>query len=316
MIKYSAGATLDWFHRSLGVNNQPHEDEVQTNCPMCGSKKLYFNVRKGVGVCHSASCEWHEKVFLKDLIELVGFAPDQGGEWEAPEVRGEVRPEKLPGRPLLWNTFAGPMTYHIEGLNYLRSRGITCDEERIYVPIRDVSGVLVNYNSRVLPGFEYFDATPKYLYYPGAKTGNYILGWQESRDWEDLALVENTFVSLAYRNRMHCSTTFGSNISNVQADLIAESGIRRVSILWDENAEMGADRALKKLTERGVKCAYWCILGQPDDYPTDWVAEKLEEVKMVADDGDYYLDLRSECQTMRDCCELKNDIAKNPPETV
>jgi hypothetical protein len=102
----------------------------------------------------------------------------------------------------------------------------------------------------------------------------------------------------------------------VQADLIAESGIRRVSILWDENAEEGADRALKKLNERGVKCAYWCILGQPDDYPTDWVAEKLEEVKMVADDGDYYLDLRSECQTMRDCCELKNDIANNPPETV
>ena len=174
--------------------------------------------------------------------------------------------------------------------------GITCDGQRIYVPIFSVDGVLVNYNSRVLPGYP----GTKYLYYPGAKTSHFILGWQECRDWEDLALVENTFVSLAYRNRLHCSTTFGSNISDVQADAIAGTGIRRVALLWDENAEAGADRAITKLGDRGVRAAYWMILGQPDDYPIEWVEEKCNLVKTAADEGTPWLDFREECQKFRE----------------
>ncbi len=291
MHQYSRQALIDWFHRTSGVNGQPTPDEVNTTCPLCGSDKLYFNVRKQVGVCHSASCQWHTKVFLNELIEVFGFSPSQYGEWEdAPEhVQKEV---VLPGYPVL---FRGSdrelMSYSAEALEYLRGRGIddevtlnwglTCDGERIYVPILDSDGALRNFNSRLLPGYD----GKKYLYCVGAKTSHYILGWGECRDWEDLALVENTFVSLAYRGRMHCSTTFGSNVSDVQADFIAESGIRRVAILWDENAEAGADRALKKFDERGVRAAYWKIRGQPDDYPIDWVAEKCAEIKQAADSG-------------------------------
>lgn len=307
-MKYGRGAVLDWMHRTVGVNNQPAPDEVQTDCPMCGGNKLYFNVQKCVGVCHSASCEWHEKVLLKDLIGIVGFAPDQGGDWEGPEKREAARPDGLPGWPVLSQQLNELLTTNQGALDYLRSReiddmvtlnwGLTCDGERIYVPILDVDGVLVNYNSRLLPGYGGDDGR-KYLYYPGAKTGHFILGWAECRDWEDLALVENTFVSLAYRNRMHCTTTFGSNVSDVQADAIAESGVRRIALLWDENAEGGADRALRKFDDRGVRAAYWKILGQPDDYPIDWVAEKCDQVKACADEGDYFIDLRDECVDYR-----------------
>ncbi len=298
ITSYSRQTLIDWFHRTSGVNGQPTPDEVKTTCPLCGGDVLYFNVRKQVGVCHSAGCEWHDKVFLHELIEVFGFAPSQHGEWEdAPEhLQKEVT---LPGYPVLFrDSNRELMTNSEPSLEYLRGRGIddlvtlnwglTCDGERIFVPIFDMDGSLRNYNSRLLPGFQ----GKKYLYCVGAKTSHYILGWGECRDWEDLALVENTFVSLAYRGRMHCATTFGSNVSELQADLIAESGIKRVAILWDENAEAGADRALKKFDERGVRAAYWKIRGQPDDYPIDWVAEKCAEIKQAADSGKKWIDYR------------------------
>ncbi len=296
--QYSRQALIDYFHRTSGVDGQPNPNEVKTTCPLCGKSKLYFNVVRGVGICHSAGCDWHEKVLLTDLIEIFGFSPDQHGSWEdAPEyIRKEVN---LPGNPvLLRGADRELMTYSEPALTYLRGRGIddlvtlnwglTCDGERIYVPIYDIDGSLVNYNSRLLPGCD----GRKYLYCVGAKTSHYILGWQECRDWDDLALVENTFVSLAYRSRMHCTTTFGSNVSELQADSIAESGIKRVALLWDEGAEEGADRALKKFAERGVRAAYWKIEGQPDDHAIEWVEEKCTEVKQAADSGKKWVDCR------------------------
>ncbi len=297
---YNREALLNWLHRTSGVNNRPNADEVQTTCPLCGGDKLYFNIRKAVGICHSAGCDWHGKVLLHELIEVFGFAPDQHGEWE---TSSEDAPPtvSLPGYPILIMAADQMLTHNESALAYLRGRGIedlttlnwglTCDGERIYVPIYDNEGNnLVNYNSRLMSGY----CGRKYLYCVGAKTSHYILGWQECRDWNDLVLVENTFVSLAYRNRMRCSTTFGSNISDVQADSIAETGIRRVAILWDENAEGGADRALRKLDNRGVRAAYWKILGQPDDYPIKWVEEKCNLIKKAADEGTRWIDFRDE----------------------
>lgn len=303
--EYSPNAVLDWFHRTSGVNNQPSRDEVQTTCPMCGGSKLYFNIRKQVGICHSASCIWHNKVLMRDLIDLFGFTPDQGGEWETSKLQEASVPDRVPGWPLLQIHMKQFMTTNQEALDYIRSRGIedkiilnwhlTCDGERVYVPIKDTDGRLVNYNSRLLPN----RLGPKYLYFRGAKTSHYILGWKECRDWTDLSLVENTFVSLAYRSRMFCSTTFGSNISEIQADLIAESGIRKVAILWDEGAEDGAHRALTRLGNLGVRASYWKILGQPDDYPIEWVEEKSKQIKEAADNGVPWMDFREECKKYR-----------------
>ena len=309
-MAYSSKAILDWFHRTLGVDHQPNPDEVNTDCPKCGEKKLYFYIKKQIGKCHKASCVWHAKVFLKDLIEVVGFAPHQGGEWEPKVEEKAPVTVTLPGYPVLIWTQNQLMTSNETALKYLRGRGlddklilnwkITCDGERIYVPIFH-AGVLVNFNSRILPGFDLGDGgRKKYLYCKGVSTGKYILGWEECRDWTDLAIVENTFVSLAYRYRMHCSTTFGSNVSDAQAKLIAESSVRRVAILWDENAWAGADRAIKKLQAFGVKAAYWKILGQPDDYPIEWVEAKWKLVMAAAEDGVAFIDFREECAKIRE----------------
>jgi hypothetical protein len=283
----------------LGVDNQPQPDEIQTHCPECGGSKLYFNVRKCIGICHKASCGIRPSIY--DLIEYVGFGPHQHGEWEREEEEKAPLDIELPGWPILTTQSNKLMTTNEVALEYLRGRGIedliilnwglTCDGERIYVPIT-YDDVLVNFNSRVLPGVR----GPKYLYYPGAKTSYYILGWRECRDWSSLTLVENTFVSLSYRNGMQCSTTFGSNISDVQADLIAESSIREVALLWDENAESAAERAIRKLHDRGVRAAYWSILNQPDDYSIGFVERGRERVFAAAREGEPYVDLKEECR--------------------
>jgi hypothetical protein len=155
--------------------------------------------------------------------------------------------------------------------------------------------MLRNYNSRLLRSDAGGGSGKKYLYAPGSKTSKYILGWNESRLWRDLVLVENTFVSLCYRSELYCTTTFGSFISDVQADLIADSSVRRVALLWDENAERNADRCAKKLHDRGVPASYWIIKGQPDDYPKAWVESMAKVVLEAAEEGIPYIDLREEC---------------------
>jgi len=284
---YSQKAIVEWFHRTLGVDSV-HNNEIKTKCPVCDGEVFYFNIRKKVGICHKASCGFTPK--LEQLIELVGFAPDEAGVWEHEEKAPKEIEVVLPGVPILQQLMGQLMTSNEDALAYLRGRGIddqtilnwelTCDGDRIYVPIR-YEGKLVNFNSRLLPHHE----GKKYLYCPGAKTSHYILGWEECKEWEKLTLVENTFVSLAYRKKLLCSTTFGSNISDVQADMIGRANIRSVALLWDQGAEKNAARSVRKLHARGVRAAYWSIKGQPDDYPMEWVMRQADKVHDAAYDG-------------------------------
>jgi hypothetical protein len=133
------------------------------------------------------------------------------------------------------------------------------------------------------------------LYKKGAKTGLYILGWEECELWERLSLIENTFVSLAFRQDLASTTVFGSNLSDTQADMIAKSKVKEVAILWDEGAEKKAEKAVKKLHSRGVKAAYWIILRQPDDYPRELLAGWTDGTFDAAREGTDYVDLREEC---------------------
>jgi hypothetical protein len=303
MALYSQKAILDWFHRTLGVDSQPAKDEVMTACPECGGNRFYFNTRKLIGICHKASCGYTPS--LEDLIDIVGFSPNMDGAFER-EEEVEVLPDLvLPGWPIALRVNGELMTTNAFALRYLRDRGltddivlnwgITSDGERIYVPIVD-SGVLVNFNSRALPNV----SGPKYLYSKGRPTGKYILGWAESRLWDRLSIVENTFVSLWLRSDLRCSTTFGSNISNMQADLIKDAGVRSVALLWDENAEQSAERGIRKLHDRGIPAAYWSILGQPDDYPKDVVADWANRIHIAATLGEPYVDLKGECREARE----------------
>lgn len=296
---YSQKSIVEWFRRTMGIESMPSPYEIKTSCPACGADVFYFNIRKKVGICHKASCGFTPNI--DSLIELIGFGPDVAGVWEPPEEQAPA-PVVVPGVPILKMENAELLTSNDEALAYLRGRGIsdmvilnwglTCDGNRVYVPIRS-EGATVNFNSRLLPGRE----GKKYLYSPGAKTGHYILGWEECKDWPYLTLVENTFVSLAMRNLINCSTCFGSNVSDIQTDLISRSTtINWVGLLWDQGAEKNANRSVNKLIANGVKAAYWKILGQPDDYPITQVVEWAGRVMDAAYNGVPFVDLRKECE--------------------
>jgi hypothetical protein len=252
-------------------------------------------VRKQIGICHKASCG--ETPNLADLIEIVGFAPDEFG-YSEEIVEPEPVTVVLPGVPILFMDKGQLMTHYPESLDYLRRRGIdddivlnwniTCDGERIYVPIYH-DGSLVSYNSRDITGM----SSKKYLIAKGTKTSDFILGWEECRLWRRLALVENTFVSLWLRRELNCSTVFGSALSNQQIDMIANSRVRTVALLWDENTEANCARALTKLHGLGVHAAYWRIKGQPDDYDKAVTLNRARRVFDAARQGIPYVDYRS-----------------------
>lgn len=287
-----------WFSRTLGINSEPAKGELCSYCPECGSDVFYWNYYKQVGLCHKAHCGFTPT--LRDLIDLVGYGPDQTGFWEAPQlVDPEEQEIEMPGRAVL-SVFIGElMTPWPAALDYLRSRGIpdditlnwglTSDGERVFVPIKS-KGVVRNFNSRLLPGH----LGRKYLYSPGAKTRTHILGWEECQLWPYLGLIENTFVSLSMRRQSLTSTVFGSNLSDEQADMIAKSKIQHVGVLWDEGTEKKSEKAVKKLHSRGIKAAFWIIKGQPDDYPSDRVAKWIEMVYTAANEGTDYLDFTKE----------------------
>lgn len=296
--KYSNNAVKAWFSQTLGINSEPAPGELQTHCPECGSDVFYWNYFKRVGVCHKANCDYRPTLW--DLIEVVGYAPDETGFYEPTEVEDKEEPTiEMPGHPLVAVLLGKLMTSNSAALEYVRSRnipdevtlnwGLTSDGERVYVPITS-NGEVKNYNSRILPGVPGM----KYKYHPGAKTKTHILGWEECQLWDRLSLIENTFVSLSVRGRIQASTVFGSSLSDEQADMIAKSRIKVVAILWDEGTEKKAEKAIKKLHSRGVKAAYWMIDGQPDDHPIDWVVENAEKVYQAASEGTNYIELRGD----------------------
>jgi hypothetical protein len=296
---YSKAAIIEFFnHAGWGVNNIEN-DELQTNCPDCRYINFYFNMTKLVGFCHKAKCKFHmSPPNLEELEELAGFkvnefhyrvrVDDENPVHIAPEV-------KLPGEPVLFHKLGKLFTVFPPVVEYLHKRGIdnqticnlkmTYDGTRVYVPVFNEEK-LINYVGRDLTGTE----RKKYLYASGAKTSEWLFGWDEAKLWDRLTLVENTFVSIALRNKVNCSTNFGSSLSDVQILLVAKSNIQTVAILWDEGTHKAANKTVKKLREHGVHACYAIIKGQPDDYDTELICDIANDCHDAARNGIRYID--------------------------
>lgn len=262
-----------WFRHHFGIKNQIGS-EVQTDCPFCNHKSFYFNLSKGIGYCHRASCGATPNT--KSLSVLVGTTPDQLHLQAHEEIEIAETEVLIPGELLDKNN-----PEHAQYVNYLLSRDITPDNvnrniwfvegNRIYVPVF-FEGRMVNYVGRDITGTEYL----KYVYAPGVKTFNYILNWDYFRNEKYISLVENTFVAISNAVWMNTTTTFGSHLSDIQAKRIAASRVRIVGIIWDEGAEHKASKAVEKLESLGVNAFYIEIKGQPDDYCSKDLYEMLE----------------------------------------
>lgn len=270
-MRYSHTSIIDWFSKVYGIASMPNQYEIKTNCPYCGHPSFFFNVRKAIGFCHHDVC--HKKPTLTELIEKVGFAPDEYGVsiFEEEKEQYEIQ---VPGEVLVWREGKEYMTRWFDVVTYLRSRGLTDDDmirfkatfdgSRVYIPVME-DGRIINYVGRDLTG----ELQPKYKYCHGQKTSKHIFGWDECKFWTDLTLVENTFVSIWLRNHINCTTNFGSHLSQTQIDLIENSAVQRVVLMWDEGAEGKAEQAVNDLGNRGIESIYVIMKGQPDDHPLE-----------------------------------------------
>lgn len=274
---------VSWLRQTIGIRRL-HGAEAQTDCPRCGHPNFDFNTRIKVGHCFRDRCRWSPT--LRELIEWVGFGPDEEGVYLRrldPEVAPDpvVLPDKA--RPILRiETYQKDQDYFFtdypRAVEYLQGRGLTladiyrfqlrCDGRRVYVPVYE-GQELSSYVSRSL--------NPKvkgYLYPKGGRQKETFLGWDEAKYWERVVLVENTFVSIWLRDRFQCTTAFGSSLSDTQASKLARSRVQEVVLLWDEGAERAAETAGRKLRKLGIRATLPTIAGQPDDHSI----EELEAI--------------------------------------
>jgi hypothetical protein len=295
MKTYNKRAIREWFGRAFGIEAETN-DELKTFCPYCRHPNFYFNIKKQIGWCHRASC--HNKPSLDDLIFKAGYSPDEFGGFFNKLIEEEKKISstiELPGTKVLFYEEGTLMTSWPETVNYLIRRGLdeydilrfglTCDGRRVYVPVYR-GDTLENYVSRDLTGF----SERKYLYAPGRKTTKWLFGWDEAIGWPTLTLVENTFVSIWLRDKLHCSTNFGSYLSEEQAKLIQASKVNNVVILWDEGAHVKALRAVKLLRKHGINAAFAYMKGQPDDHPFDLIYEITENTCRAAMKNEMFYD--------------------------
>ena len=282
MSEYSKADIAQWLLGAFAVQSRIG-DELNFACPSCGHESCYFNVKKGMGYCHRASC--HATFNVDSMTDLIGYGPELAG-----YIPGMEKEEKIVG-PVELPKGAELILHMHEDVSALYMRGVEWDmiqkfklhrtETHIIVPIYD-GGQLVQYNSRRInrkvPTEKWFSAIPptalRYKYASGHHITDFFLGWDECKLWDSIVLVENTFVAMWLRD-LNVTTNFGSYLSDTHIDKLVHSRIKRVTFLWDQGAD--AQKAQRKLKAVGIHSNIIHIEGQPDDYSKQKIRELLND---------------------------------------
>jgi hypothetical protein len=160
----------------------------------------------------------------------------------------------------------------------------------VYLPVYS-EGKLVSYIGRRAWWFE--STAKRYNNATGTRTNQYLFNWEEARHWHRLTLVENTFNAIWLREPCNTVSTFGSTLSEEQAQLIARCPFESVAIIWDEGADRTADKAVQRLRNKyGVAAAFGKITGQPDDFSVSYITEVVSKVHEAAKRGDRWVNMR------------------------
>lgn len=268
--------------------------EVQLNCPKCGHPRFYFNTILGVGFCHRAKCGFSPR---KENLEK--FLKQNRIKLDLPDVP-EPKPENI---KLEWPVDVVPLLNskliaHCDSCEETVRRietnrnvsrvlqykhKIRASENRIYIPVYSES-ILVNYVGRIK--WWYDSSALKYKYFSGVKTTDYIFNWDHFKNKDRIAFVENTFNAI-WLEYLNVTTNFGSNLSAVQIQKIAESKVSKVCLLWDSGAEAKAEKAVSELRAAGVSATFVRINGQPDNFRFGTIEAILDSAWGRLDTGDH-----------------------------
>lgn len=238
------------------------------------------------------------------LLEWAGTGRELLSEWTSPEEDTQA-----PAPEVSLPEGAQQVVYYENGklktklptaCEEIRKRGVSpenqarfklrFDGQRVYIPVYR-EGKLVNYVGRAAWWFDHDLKRYKYPY--GHSITKHLFNWDEARLWPKLTLVENTFNAIWLREALHCSTNFGSNLTLDQVQLICNSKVQSVAILWDEGADKKAEDAVNALaTDFGIPAAYCKLTGQPDDHTLDLLIEAAEATHEASRQGHKWINRR------------------------
>ena len=283
---------------SLYFRAKFNKDEAQFSCPRCSHSRFYFNTTKLIGYCQKASC--HFSPSLKDLISLVGHGPSESLVTDSKPIQNVLSEDQeiaLPqGARKLVDLHKGQFisSYPI-AVNKVKERGVSIEDQyrfnlhignsRVYIPVY-FKEKLVSYVGRAIWWLP-FPSAKRYEYPKGSKVNNYLFNWDEAKTWTQLTLVENTFNGI-WLHSSCVTSNFGSHLSDRQISLISSGKSAQkgsIVLLWDEGAEHGAERAVRKLRGLGFDAAYIKIKGQPDDYKKEELLGFINEGHERAKEG-------------------------------
>ncbi len=282
---------LDFLNARFKGSYNKKTAEFHFSCPKCGHSQFYFNCRKGLGNCKRASCHWSPN--LKEMMNFVGSSSSVELETRI-EVKEKIKVD-LPtdATPLLSRDLTphcnrcATAIEHIEVDRFISKQkqyqyNLHEIENRIIIPVYYKNN-LVNYVGRE-KWWNLVQSNIRYKYCPGVNTSDFIFNWDQLSFIKQLTLVENTFNAI-WLQELGVSTNFGSSLSEKQATMIGDSNIKSVVLMWDEGANISAEKAVNKLKNLGVKAVFIKILGQPDKHSYDCIKNMIRLAHELAKIG-------------------------------
>jgi len=262
-------------------------NEVNFPCPRCQHPQFYFNVKKGRGFCHRASCHWAPSI--EGMEKYIGYPPGGGRYQPITDLDNNLdlltvdSTVELPEgaqliscNPLLFKALEPRGIDSIKALKF----NIHYTNNSFIIPVYQ-DGKIVNYVQRIVDFSQHdpFDLPAgrmRYLYPKDVSTTRYLFDWDHWKNfYGHLTLVENTFNAI-WLSSLNVTTNFGSYLATYQIKNIIHSPIRSVSLLWDEGTQESGEKAVLSLRKAGIPAIHINIKGQPDNYLFDEIKEIIK----------------------------------------
>lgn len=288
--------------------------ELVGRCPFHNEEKPSFRMNTEKRVFHCFGCgakgnmldfiAKKEDVSIKQAALLASEWFNTGADiQEAPRSK-QKPPEarKEPEKP--GNSGGGnvPLTFTLRLQShhpYLRERGIDvqtaelfgvgyCNrgllKGRIAIPIHDEKGKLVAYAGRWVSG-DLPEGEEKYKLPPGFKKNDVLFNLHRVAGSDHLVVVEGYFsVFRLHSLGVPAVALMGRSLSNTQAELLTQSGVRRLTLLLDgdEPGRTGAQELLARLSRKfSVRVVDLPADIQPDTAKESLLKQLLQEEVIV-----------------------------------
>lgn len=244
------------------IEHKRRGDEYQFigPCPFCGAYKpgdtrVYYNFRKGVGLCHHCSIKFN---LVNYISKLNGISKLDAMKLIKNEESGYVRTEiKIEESKIYVPKNLIPICESLEASDYCASRGITKEiidrfglqyipnhetidgvkhyvGKRIYIPVTDSDGGLAFWQARDITGM----AKNKYLFPKGMNKAQYVYNLHAVQKGAKYAILCEGIMDVfgwIKANKMAVAL-FGKYMSNEQYNLIMSCGIKTIYVALDQDA--------------------------------------------------------------------------------